>query len=280
MPTYRRPTTLQDRTRDIDEEDRDYDVAALANNLSQAFNYRTYGNDDNEENQNTRDRDDTDAYFDDESAEVVISSLRLGDDQGSLLTNSDWFTFQDHSFSDTTIDDVNMNGNSNANNSSSSSSSDDEVMVGEEEDDDLTEKQKDIISPDKLSTSENIDESSEMQVTSSCLSPSIDVPMLEVEAVVANGSPTSGSISSPPPAPGVVRALFEEDVEFVGVEAEGTEKAMEQALKEGIVGEAGPLKRNMVQKVPGNESQKENSGVKEFNDANFWRVDQEVAVLE
>ncbi|KAL0740937.1 hypothetical protein Bca4012_082450 [Brassica carinata] len=275
-----RPTTLQDRTRDIDEEDRDYDVAALANNLSQAFNYRTYGNDDNEENQNTRDRDDTDAYFDDESAEVVISSLRLGDDQGSLLTNSDWFTFQDHSFSDTTIDDVNMNGNSNANNSSSSSSSDDEVMVGEEEDDDLTEKQKDIISPDKLSTSENIDESSEMQVTSSCLSPSIDVPMLEVEAVVANGSPTSGSISSPPPAPGVVRALFEEDVEFVGVEAEGTEKAMEQALKEGIVGEAGPLKRNMVQKVPGNESQKENSGVKEFNDANFWRVDQEVAVLE
>ncbi|KAG2286050.1 hypothetical protein Bca52824_045654 [Brassica carinata] len=171
-----------------------------------------------------------------------------------------------------------MNGNSNANNSSSSSSSDDEVMVGEEEDDDLTEKQKDIISPDKLSTSENIDESSEMQVTSSCLSPSIDVPMLEVEAVVANGSPTSGSISSPPP--GVVRALFEEDVEFVGVEAEGTEKAMEQALKEGIVGEAGPLKRNMVQKVPGNESQKENSGVKEFNDANFWRVDQEVAVLE
>ncbi|RID66563.1 hypothetical protein BRARA_D01695 [Brassica rapa] len=269
-----RPTTLQDRTRDSDEEDRDYDVAALANNLSQAFNYRTYGNDDNEEDQNTRDRDDTDAYFDDESAEVVISSLRLGDDQGSLLTNSDWFTFQDHTFSE----DVNMNGNSNANNSSSSSS-DDEVMVGEEDDDDQTEKQKDIISPDKLSTSESSDESSEMQVTSSGLSPSIDVPMLEAEPVIANGSPTSGSRSSPPP-PGVVRALFEEDVEFVGVEAEGTEKAMEQALKEGIVGEAGPLKRNIVQKVSENESQKENSGVKEFNDANFWRVDQEVAVLE
>ena len=171
-----------------------------------------------------------------------------------------------------------MNGNSNANNSSSSSS-DDEVMVGEEDDDDQTEKQKDIISPDKLSTSESSYESSEMQVTSSGLSPSIDVPMLEAEPVIANGSPTSGSRSSPPP-PGVVRALFEEDVEFVGVEVEGTEKAMEQALKEGIVGEAGPLKRNIVQKVSENESQKENSGVKEFNDANFWRVDQEVAVLE
>ena len=172
-----------------------------------------------------------------------------------------------------------MNGNSNANNSSSSSS-DDEVMVGEEDDDDQTEKQEDIISPDKLSTSVSSDESSEMQVTSSGLSPSIDVPMLEAEPVIANGSPTSGSRSSPPP-PGVVKALFEEDVEFVGVEAEGTEKAMEQALKEGIVGEAGPLKRsNIVQKVSENESQKENSGVKEFNDANFWRVDQEVAVLE
>ena len=45
---------------------------------------------------------------------------------------------------------------------------------------------------------------------------------------------------------GTVPSLFEEDVEFVGVEPEGTEKAMEQALKEGIVGEAGPLKRNIV----------------------------------
>ncbi|WMV15475.1 hypothetical protein MTR67_008860 [Solanum verrucosum] len=38
-----------------------------------------------------------DVYFDDESAEVVISSLRLGDDQesGSLFTNSNWFAFED-----------------------------------------------------------------------------------------------------------------------------------------------------------------------------------------
>lgn len=79
----------------------------------------------------------------------------------------------------------------------------------------------------------------------------------------------------------VVPSLFEEDVEFVGVELEGTEKAMEQALKEGIVGEAGPLKRNMVSKVPEKESSDEGGpGIKEFNDANYWRVDQEVAVLE
>ncbi|KAF0916351.1 hypothetical protein E2562_005947 [Oryza meyeriana var. granulata] len=93
-----RPTSLHDRGRDSDDDDfrdRDYDVAALANNLSQAFRYGIYSNDDMEENQGTLERDDEDVYFDDESAEVVISSLRLGDDQdgSSLFTNSNWFTF-------------------------------------------------------------------------------------------------------------------------------------------------------------------------------------------
>ncbi|GJN24265.1 hypothetical protein PR202_gb11996 [Eleusine coracana subsp. coracana] len=47
------------------------------------------------EAQGSHERDDEDVYFDDESAEVVISSLRLGDDQdsSSLFTNSNWFTF-------------------------------------------------------------------------------------------------------------------------------------------------------------------------------------------
>ncbi|WVZ69929.1 hypothetical protein U9M48_018643 [Paspalum notatum var. saurae] len=120
-----RPTSLHDRGRDSDDDDfrdRDYDVAALANNLSQAFRYGIYSNDDIEEGetisspasyisratwlcdvanhfmlafaQGSLGRDDEDVYFDDESAEVVISSLRLGDDQdGSLFTNSNWFTF-------------------------------------------------------------------------------------------------------------------------------------------------------------------------------------------
>ncbi|CAI8616452.1 unnamed protein product [Vicia faba] len=48
----RRPTALQDRMRDSDDDDihdRDYDLTALANNLSQAFRYKLYGNEDNEE---------------------------------------------------------------------------------------------------------------------------------------------------------------------------------------------------------------------------------------
>ncbi|KAJ4702988.1 Serine/threonine-protein phosphatase 6 regulatory subunit 3 [Melia azedarach] len=53
--------------------------------------------DDADETHGSLERDDEDVYFDDESAEVVISSLRLGDDQesGSLFTNSNWFAFED-----------------------------------------------------------------------------------------------------------------------------------------------------------------------------------------
>ncbi|ONM13776.1 SIT4 phosphatase-associated family protein [Zea mays] len=97
---YSRPTSLQDRGRDSDDEDfrdRDYDVAALASNLSQAFKYGIYSSEDIDEAQASLERDDEDVYFDDESAEVVISSLRLGDDQesGSLFTNSNWFAFDE-----------------------------------------------------------------------------------------------------------------------------------------------------------------------------------------
>ncbi|CAN8290624.1 unnamed protein product [Cochlearia groenlandica] len=95
-----RPTSLHDHNRDSDDDDyhdRDYDVAALANNLSQAFRYGIYNNDDMDEAQGSMEHDDEDVYFDDESAEVVISSLRLGDDQesSSLFTNSNWFAFDD-----------------------------------------------------------------------------------------------------------------------------------------------------------------------------------------
>ncbi|GMI81909.1 hypothetical protein like AT1G30470 [Hibiscus trionum] len=100
-----RPTALHDRNRDSDDDDyqdRDYGVAALANNLSQAFRYGIYSNDDMDQVHGSLERDDEDVYFDDESAEVVISSLRLGDDQesGSLFTNSNWFAFEDDRVSD------------------------------------------------------------------------------------------------------------------------------------------------------------------------------------
>ncbi|XVE79766.1 hypothetical protein DITRI_Ditri14bG0082900 [Diplodiscus trichospermus] len=354
-----RPTVLQDRTRDSDEDDlhdRDYDVAALANNLSQAFRYKIYGNDDNEEDHGALDRDDEDVYFDDESAEVVISSLRLGDDQGSLFTNSNWFAFQDDrtgnapvaTSSTEVMDEINLNGTGNGGNSSS----DDEVVVGE--DDELNENKQSVngtstsdamngfnnsmsgnFSPQgenanaskdmgffRFDTPENVDllgdrplpewvgwgECSDLQVGGSSKNPFLDdddssdinLPSntetmvtdfgspSNAESVLPNGTSESmdlsdGSVScdtsqkSSPPVP----SLFEEDVEFVGVELEGTDRAIEQALKEGIVGEAGPLKRNTISKSPENENSEDGgAGMKEFNDSNYWRVDQEVAVLE
>ncbi|KAK8496172.1 hypothetical protein V6N13_052118 [Hibiscus sabdariffa] len=346
-----RPTAFQDRARDSDGDElhgTDYDVAALANNLSQAVSYKIYGNGDNEEDHGAFDRDDEDVYFDDESAEVVISSLRLGDDQGSLFTNSNWFAFQDDKIgmgASTTevMDEINLNGTTNGGNSSS----DDEVVVGEE---DEFNKSKQLMSGTSTSntmngfnnsmsggdlnpqwektnasndvgffrfdTTENEDlfgarplpewvgwgEPSDFQFGGSSKNPfleddSSDVNLLRNtgtvvpsngEPMLANGSSdtmdtSDGSASSdtsqksPPPVP----SLFEEDVEFVGVELEGTEKAMEQALKEGIVGEAGPLKRNIIPKVPEKENFDEvGAGINEFNDANYWRVDQEVAVSE
>ncbi|KAJ9178115.1 hypothetical protein P3X46_010026 [Hevea brasiliensis] len=352
-----RPTALQDRTRDSDDDDlhdRDYDVAALANNLSQAFRYKMYGNKDNEEDHGGLDRDDEDVYFDDESAEVVISSLRLGDDQGSsLFTNSNWFAFQDDRVGNAPVstspmeimDEINLNGAANGGNSSS----DDEVVVGE--DDELTESKDTVNSTstsnpnfangfsgsvpipqsEKTTTPQDIGffrfdtpgnddlfrgrpfpawvgwgETSDLQVGGSSLNPFEDHDISHVnlsnqaevathdvnspssgESILPNGSSPSkdssdGSVGSDTShKSATLPSLFEEDVEFVGVELEGTEKAMEQALKEGIVGEAGPLKRNIIPKV----TEKENSddggaGIKEFNDANYWRVDQEVAVLE
>ncbi|WZZ10323.1 hypothetical protein YC2023_096244 [Brassica napus] len=125
-----RPTSLHDRNRDSDDDDyhdRDYDVAALANNLSQAFRYGVYNNDDMDETQGSMERgDDEDVYFDDESAEVVISSLRLGDDQeSSLFTNSNWFAFDDEKVA---------NEQSMAS-PSPSADEDGDVVIGEADDD-------------------------------------------------------------------------------------------------------------------------------------------------
>ncbi|RVW38798.1 hypothetical protein CK203_074163 [Vitis vinifera] len=78
------------------------------------------------------------------------------------------------------------------------------------------------------------------------------------ELVLPNGSPTAtgseGSAGSGSSQRGAtVPSLFEEDVEFVG-----------------------PLKRNIIAKVPEKENSDDGgAGMKEFNDANYWRVDTE-----
>ncbi|XAR59364.1 hypothetical protein NMG60_11015182 [Bertholletia excelsa] len=162
-----RPTALQDRTRDSDDEDyqdRDYDVAALANNLSQAFRYGIYGTDDIEEAHGSLDRDDEDVYFDDESAEVVISSLRLGDDQenGSLFTNSNWFAFEDERVvNERSADSIpSSSPNNNAGGTLAANSGggdDDEVVIGDgEEDEELTDTATSQVVESKISSEDPV----------------------------------------------------------------------------------------------------------------------------
>ncbi|CAN1346271.1 Serine/threonine-protein phosphatase 6 regulatory subunit 3 [Linum perenne] len=335
-----RPTALQDRIRDSDEEDlhdRDYDVAALANNLNQAFSYKIYGNEDAEEENGGLDRDDEDVYFDDESAEVVISSLRLGDDdQRSLFTNSNWFVFQEDRVSGApastsamdVMEEINLNGDANGGNiignndrvtgskdpvgDTSTSNTDGFDYTSQEIDKadipvdisflnfETPENEEELFGDRALPEWVAWGESSDLQMDVSSLNPFLDhdgnissqtevatpdaSPPLIGEPMVPNGSsPTMESSSSTVDSDSSQRAgagvhsLFEEDVEFVGVEPEGTEKAMEQALKEGIVGEAGALKRGIPEKENTDDG---GSGLKEYNDANYWKVDQEVAVVE
>ncbi|PWA99812.1 hypothetical protein CTI12_AA003200 [Artemisia annua] len=316
-----RPTALHDRNRDSDDDDihdRDYDVAALANNLSQAFRYNVYDNDEGEEGNETLDRDDEDGYFDDESAEVVISSLRLGDDQGSLFTNSNWFAFQDDIEDDAPnsatsasamLDEVNLNGTSNGGNSSS----DDEVVVGEDEElvacngtstsdpNPFIQENKEtdgdlkmIENPNASASGDGVGKSISEWVEGGNpfenhgTAPSVDKPAEPITSPVTPGEslangvlPSTVSSDESDSSQKSVPSLFEEDVEFVGVEVEGTEKAMEQALKEGIVGEAGPLKRKVIPNGPEKDKVEEDkAGLKEFNDTNYWKVDQEVEVSE
>ncbi|KAG7947211.1 hypothetical protein I3843_14G082200 [Carya illinoinensis] len=278
-----RPTALQDRTRDSDDDelhDRDYDVAALANNLSQAFCYKIYGNEDAEEDHGALDRDDEELAESKDSVNETSSSnakflngfsgsgsvngefLKKENEKASASDDMGFFRFEtpdnEELFGDRPLPDWVAWGNSS------------DLPVGSSS-----------VNPFEDHYISDVDPSSQAQlVTSDGSSLSSGV------SVLPNGSPTtatssdSSAESDSSQRSAAVPSLFEEDVEFVGVELEGTEKAMEQALKEGIVGEAGALKRNIKQKAPEEKSDEGGPGMKEFNDANYWRVDQEVAVLE
>ncbi|KAJ7296962.1 hypothetical protein O6H91_03G067900 [Diphasiastrum complanatum] len=152
--TCGRPTAVQERRVDSDEDDfreRDYDVSTIASNLTrEVFRYGMFDNEEAEEGYGTIERDDEDVFFDDESAEVVISSLRLSDEQDSnrlkesmFGTDSSWFAFHDNSskispscleFSPPSrIDDDTVLNAISLPSSSDGSSSDDDVVVGEDD---------------------------------------------------------------------------------------------------------------------------------------------------
>lgn len=82
--------------------------------------------------------------------------------------------------------------------------------------------------------------------------------------------------------PEVVETLFGSPVKLVGVEAAGTAKAMEKALKEGIVGEAGPIlpHADAVLDKDDESTVRDGVGNADYNDVNYWRSDYDQSVAQ
>ncbi|KAJ1420909.1 SIT4 phosphatase-associated protein family [Sesbania bispinosa] len=200
-----RPTALHDRTRDSDEDDyqdQEYDVAALANNLSQAFRYGIYNNEDMEEVHGSLERDDEDVYFDDESAEVVISSLRLGDDHesGSLFTNSNWFAFEedrDRVANERSTGSI-ASPSPNAEEGANCASGDDNVTADEDEDlaDTATSSPQVGSKLEHCGTDKPV-EWVEWRESSDATDPSDVLPNGELETKLGNNDPDAAGSSSP-----------------------------------------------------------------------------------
>lgn len=145
-----RPSTIQERNLDSDDDefrDRDYDVSAMANNLTEAFRNGMFESEGVREVHGTSGRGDEDVFFEDESPEV-LSSLCLAEQDSTQLketmfTNSHWFAFEDEESNETSttflvsspvrMDDNQLNIMMNPTTSGHSSGSDDEVVVGEDE---------------------------------------------------------------------------------------------------------------------------------------------------
>ncbi|XP_072965394.1 uncharacterized protein [Typha angustifolia] len=318
--TCGRPTALQERTRDSDDDehnDTDYDITALASNLSQAFRYNAYRSDDTDEANASLDRDVEDVYFDDDSAEVVISSLRLGGDQQScLFTNSNWFAFQEDGLL-SNMEDICLGGTD-----SDGNNGDDVVVVGAEEmvksvtsqsgcsisssfpmktdtangplsgsSDANQEHIRDDLGLFQFDTTESEDlfddqplpewvgwrEPSDIQLDGSS-----DLPTAETTSSSTTSAITceSGITSECTESTKTNPCLFEEDAEFVGVDMEGVGRAVERALEEGIGGDVGASKRNIVLKVPELPKPGEDgTGLMDFNKGH-WRVEPEMGVVQ
>ncbi|MCO5552402.1 hypothetical protein L7F22_005913 [Adiantum nelumboides] len=79
-------------------------------------------------------------------------------------------------------------------------------------------------------------------------------------------------------------SLFDTSVQFVGVEIEGTAKAMKHALREGIVGEAGPIRPPTSIEKSDNELKSSTDIVTDldldYNDVNYWKSDYSQSISE
>ncbi|XP_024521407.1 serine/threonine-protein phosphatase 6 regulatory subunit 3 isoform X2 [Selaginella moellendorffii] len=292
--TCGRPTSIRERPVESDDEEfreRDFDVSAMATNLTrEVFRYGIFDDEDPDEISGPVGREDEDVYFDDESAEVVISSIRLSDEQERAPT---WFDFQD-------VEPDNLTssaGNSNAQLSALSRSfRDDEVVVGEDSELPSANEPSGWGDRNGVGGTDNAAFNLDYFSRSSADWANFQGYEISDEAIKRDdfGENNPFIVCFDDQSRGVSTTLDGEETKqeaakdealgteaqpdtVVGVEEGATAKAMESALKEGVVGEAGPLKpkeMHLENTVPPEDKQ----GASEFNDVNYWRSDYENAV--
>ncbi|XP_024390594.1 uncharacterized protein [Physcomitrium patens] len=322
-----RPTAVQDRPVDSDDDDfrdRDYDIPTMATNINrEVYRYGMFDNDDAEEGHGAMERDEEDMFFDDESAEVVISSLHLGEDQDSgradsmFRPNSNWFAFQDD-FTRSTEESIptflvtssppSRNEGLTANlvsppNSSGDSSSDDEVVLGEDEDlvdtassakmtskfesdlfNGIKHESKDSLTYHSLNDSEFSSKLEKVDLSDDpSLSQRREEPSAEHVETARHGL-DSTDVDMKPESPFSELVFAGADLvpmghsinpitgaEVVGVDPDGTVESMEKMLKEGVVGEAGPLFKGNHESKRESDTKESAGGDSDFNDLNYWR---------
>ncbi|XP_020115074.1 serine/threonine-protein phosphatase 6 regulatory subunit 3-like isoform X2 [Ananas comosus] len=300
--TCGRPTMLQERTRDSDDDelhDSDYDITALANNLSEAFRNNVYESDNRKEANGSLDQDDEDVYHED-TTKVIISSLRLGGDhQSCIFTNSNWFAFQEDSLAETMstsvlgkMNDINLSGATSV------------VAVRSEQ------QVKNAVSPSGCSLScscPKIDTANGLSGPTDARKPHFeddDIGLFQFDTtenedlfsdqplpewvgwhqpsdiqVLEDGSSDLPSRESAQIEESKLPCLFEADAEFVGVDMEGVGRAVEQALEEGmdIGGISSALKRKIVLTMPQIGAPVDE--IVDFNQAH-WCVEPEMGIVQ
>ncbi|XP_024382791.1 uncharacterized protein [Physcomitrium patens] len=303
-----RPAAVQDRQLDSDDDDfsnRDYDISTMANNINrEVYHYGMFDNDDAEEGHGAMDRDEEDMFFDDESAEVVISSLQLGEEQDSgradsiFGSNTNWFAFQDDftksteestptflvtSSSSRDEDGPAANAVSPPKNSGDSSC-DDGVVLEESEGlvDNVTSAREKAnlnvkVEPNLLNEANNMSNGSP---TYQFLDDTEISTKLEMVDLSGNLSLFQSQQEDSSAGEGrMINPITGEEI--AGIEPDGTIKAMEKMLREGVVGEAGPILKDVHHESELNPVTKDSStDGSDFNDVNYWRNDYSQSVDE
>ncbi|KAH7290047.1 hypothetical protein KP509_30G030200 [Ceratopteris richardii] len=349
--TCGRPNTVRDWQTDIDDErflEKDPDISMMASNLTRGIYRYGIDNEDSDEGIKADERDDDDVFFDEESAKVVISSLRFRDQdsdhsEDGSVPGANWFSYS----GDRTTDAMEHlpPSNTSSKDAQASTRSKDEVFGEDKPMDntmllyDSSGSQNDGVSAaintkrqgmndrgavvnelgfnvESLGVLENVllqDEQSDVEALS--IRPALtdwrDLSTMDTRTDSdehPSKSPAAGQSKWPTIASVNQRAgkqqesrtgyleatnslkdtstsnalhdhdqlcepLFDGTVQFVGVEIEGTAKAMEYALREGIVGEAGPILpvTGNLKKAPKIEPPSDEDADPGFSDVNYWK---------